>query len=474
MNLWARRLGLALLLALVFFSCEDDESTAGLPPNLRTKTFFLDAKVPSSVFWVDSVRTLNAGAILAGGYDDPQFGQVRAQPFIGFGSFTQSINIRSDAVYDSLVLYLRYNYMYGTGGREDQRFEVFQLTDPIEIDTNTNTKYAEDQQPVSFQVAEKTFRVFEDSLSLLRQADSVNNLRFGRDGRYIYHEEFRLSDNLGMAFYDRARTDTTFTDTEVFDEFFKGLSLVPDPDNSLVLGFAPFDPNPEVSPLEGSYLGLHYHFLEEDGDTTNVLQLFIVNIYYHNLSPNRNNFDRSGTPLSGLNALYSDFFPTDNFRYQQAGSGVNIRLDLSGFTELDSIDNLLLHNAQLELNGIGTSDGLDPINGLLITMTDSTLFRKNFPSGGLRTVQVETGGDPLRPVVIRNRLQPLILVYNEEDRQYAGTLTSYLQLVINNGTRLNQLILESNSAARFGSSVNRFRVHEDSIRVKLYYTRPNQ
>ena len=469
MNLWARKLGLAILPALLFFSCEDDESSAGLVPNLRTKTFFLNINVPSSVFWVDSVRTLNVASILAGGYDDPEFGQVRAQPYMGLVSSTRSINIPDNAVYDSLVLHLRYNHIYGTGEREDQRFEVFQLADPIEVDTNSNTKYSEDQQPISFKVSEKTFRTFPDSLALVLPRDSINNFRFDNQGRYIYREEFRLSDNLGSALFDRARVDTSFTDPDVFDQFFKGLSLVPDPDNSLVLGFAPFNPN---SSLLDSFMGLYYHYLEEDGDTVNVVQSFLINIAYHNLSPNRNNFDRSGTALSSLNMLYMDFFPPDNFRYQQNGTGLNIRLDLSKFQALDSIDNLLLHSAELELNGIDTPEDLDPIPGLQLTLTDSTLFRKTIltTSGPIfRTVQQETGRNPLTTLV-----GPLNLAYDTADRQYEGILTSYMQLVISEGTTLNQLIIESNSATRFGSRVNRFRVHQDSIRMKLYYTKPNQ
>ena len=243
------------------------------------------------------------------------------------------------------------------------------------------------------------------------------------------------------------------------------------------MGYTPLTPGPDANGLESSYLGLHYHYQEDDGDTVNVLQLFVANFGYHNVSPNKNDFDRSGTPLGGLSALYSDFFPTDDFRYQQSGAGVNIRLDLSGFSELDTIENLLLHSAELELNGIDGPEGLDPIGRLQLTMTDSTLYQKRISFVGrtfIRTVQLEAGFNPLIPLIDRlGNDSPLALIYDDDDRQYEGNLTSYMQVVINNETRLNQLIIEATSVFRPGSSVNRFRVHQDSIRMKLYYTRPN-
>ena len=78
MNLRARLTGLIFLSALTFFSCEEDITTVGLPPENNLGIFFADIPLGDKTdqIWVDNVSTRGQGVIMAGSYQDPNFGVI--------------------------------------------------------------------------------------------------------------------------------------------------------------------------------------------------------------------------------------------------------------------------------------------------------------------------------------------------------------------------------------------------------------
>ncbi len=127
---------LVLLLSSLFFtftSC-DDSSFVGLevqPPGDRfVVSSYSDEIISTSVWETDSVFALNQSLSLLGAMDDPLFGRLYASFITQIGVF-DAVNLGSDRVADSLILYLYYSGTYG-GNYGPQEITVHEITEYID------------------------------------------------------------------------------------------------------------------------------------------------------------------------------------------------------------------------------------------------------------------------------------------------------------------------------------------------------
>jgi len=127
----------ATFVFMILFSCKKKESAAGInsiDPNEILNSIMIDTfSIKTFTIIEDSIQTNSPISALLGSYNDPEFGTFKA------GFFTQlrlpAVNPLfgdlSTIVIDSFVLGLQYSANYGD--LSAQKFEVFQLTDSLNL-----------------------------------------------------------------------------------------------------------------------------------------------------------------------------------------------------------------------------------------------------------------------------------------------------------------------------------------------------
>src|SRR6187397_3223731 len=149
MNLWANRVVqlASLLVALFFFSCEDEASVLGFKnQNQKFEASYIEIPIESSVLLLDSQRTSNfvllqneTNRFLIGQYTDDKFGAVAANAYTQF--FTNSgAKLPADVTYDSVSLQIILDfYNYGSADAlSSQTVSVYELDEELKSE---NRKY---------------------------------------------------------------------------------------------------------------------------------------------------------------------------------------------------------------------------------------------------------------------------------------------------------------------------------------------
>lgn len=405
---------------------------------------------------MDSLRTTNLTGetlrILSGGYNDPVFGNSQAQAFMQFKPVSVSTVLAPTAIYDSIVLRLRYDfYSYGTTGETVQTYAVHEVLDTLFTNKNYyfNSSVSIGRSALGYAtkvVNQEFFKSeFDDT-----NADSLITIRV------------KLSDGFGQRLFEAIDAeDENYTNFNLFKNIFKGLAVIPSNCDKIV-GFNHTDLN--------SVLTLYYH--EEDVKKT-VSFSFSQGVTFSKITT-----DRSTSELAGLDQYYTEFKPASS-AYIQAGSSVVTKLDFSKFYEYtDTIPNLVINSAELVITDAEQTSGLYVPNNLALTLLRNSNRYKSFENKQdtidyINLNGVVTLGDELKFFVGLDQGGILNMNYNSTNRTYIGYPTLYFQRLFDvKSVRYPYAALRP-SDPQPGKSVNRVFFPKDRIKLRLYYTRAN-
>jgi Domain of unknown function (DUF4270) len=409
---------------------------------------------------MDSLRTTNITGetlrVLAGNYNDPVFGTAQSQAYMQFGPTSLTTVLPTTAIYDSVVLQLRYDfYSYGSQGETPQTYAVHEILDTLFTTKNyySNSTVSLSRSPLgsaTVNVNQEFFKSeFDDS-----NADSVLTLRV------------KLSNGFGQRLYDAIDVeDENYTNFEQFKNIFKGLAVLPT-NCDKVTGFNLTDLN--------SVLTLYYH----DGDQKKtVLFSLAKGVTFSQITPNR-----ASTELSGLDQYYTEFNSGFN-GYVQAGTSVVTKLDFSKFYEYtDTIPNLVINSAELVITDSEQSSVFYKPRSLALTLLRTNNRYKIYvedpdnpeaPDPDYANLNgVVTLGDELKFFVSFDQGGILNLNYNSTDNTYIGYPTLFFQRLFDLKDSRYPYIALRPADPQPGKSLNRLVFPKDRIKLKLYYTRP--
>ncbi len=451
MNLLAKKhwgLIIILLVPFLLFSCEDDSDSISIGENRGNfQVSFAEIKIPSSVVKFDSIGTTRPSRYIVGAYTDPLFGKIKAVPSFS-GRLPFQPNFDASAVYDSLVLVMDVTSFYGEKDNVfDEVVRVRQLTDTLELFRNY---YSFDQVPTE-----------DEDLNF------AENGFLWRPTRDTSRVTIRLKDTFGQAFFDLATAENApeFANNTAFNQYFKGVSMIPGDDNETIMRFDPSSPN--------TGLILYYTEDVEGGTEQREYRISLNEV----VSFNSITADRTGTEIEGLDNKVP-FVPADDMLYSQAGTGEVIQLDFSEFRKIKTDDtpvlsglfnakNIVLNSAELIVGGINTFEStLTPPSPVTYFLTDdSNNFLLSADGSVFRTIQNDA--PTINPLSISSPLRP---AFETETNSYRSIITLYLQAMIDGrfGDDDKIYMVPASNA----SSVNRFTVSSDSIIVKMFYTVP--
>ncbi len=420
----------------------------------KVKVYYAEIPLETSVLLIDSLRTTNftgeTNRILAGSYADPVFGPTQAVAYTQYRPYNVNASLPVNAVFDSITFAIKVDfYQYGSLGQTTLAFDIHEVTQELNLEDNyyfnsevaiTHTSLGSNTIKVNADFFKKEY---EDT-----DTDSVITLKV------------KLDKNFGQRLFDAINPeDVNYTDFDLFKESFKGLAIVTQQADKII-GFAPSDLSSSIT--------LHYH----DGAEAKTASF----VYSQCVTFSTITSDRSSTELSGLNQYFTDFDPGLK-RYIQGGSSIVTKLDLSKFYDYtDTLTNVIVNSAELEITGVEAPSDLIAPPGLSLSMLRSNNRHAALASKQDSLTYVAFNG----MLIIDNQSKffaaqgpgtILSIGHSNTTNAYSGLPTLFVQKLIDlKSTRYPYWALRPLNPQP-GKSVHRTVFPKDNIKLKIYYTR---
>ncbi|MFC5412157.1 DUF4270 family protein [Larkinella bovis] len=396
---------LAVLVALVsvLVACEEPKDI-GLPPNTAIGVLYTDTlTVSTSTVLLDSVENDRNLLLFAGQYNDPVFGKVSAKAFGQLYVESGNFKTETEMVYDSLVAWVGYTYVYGDTTRSQEIF-LHRLTEDLDTAKRytANSSATYEAQP-------------------LAKFELTPTAKGG--SKYV-----KLSDALGRELLEMSK-GSGITQAD-FAKKFKGIALVPGATNTTVFGFS----NGVV------YLELYYH---SAADTTKKLATdFSTNRARPSFSQIK--VDRSGTKLAGLSVSKPlTASATGGEMFLQGATGVTTKVSFPTIENLKKESGrIAINRAELQFFVKGGSPGGPVTSVVSLAQTDANNHVLYTPEPGTGTrlyhlVQTQAG-----TFQSANKwYYPQIVGYSSRMKTYTFDLTTYLQALLVGFAPNNGLVL---------------------------------
>ncbi|WP_165749313.1 DUF4270 family protein [Cellulophaga sp. Z1A5H] len=286
-------------------SCSDDTNDSDfLAGDLFTdsniRVVLIDTlTVNISTIKFDSIITSAAERILIGQYTDPVFGKVRSANYSGF--LPNSYYIDTEAEYDSIVLFAKYDTYYYNDTTKTNTIKIKRLSDNFDPDENNvfynNSTVAYDDIDLGI-------------ISYIPRPQSSDSL------------EIKLADDLGLEFFNQFQNKIV-TDNAEFTNEFKGLALLPDTeDDGSVIGFS--------KSSSDFYMRLYYSTAGEIERTQSYTDIILntsdsPNPFFNNISAT-DPINYLQTLTNGEVSLSSD--DSDDESFIQSGTGIATKIEL--------------------------------------------------------------------------------------------------------------------------------------------------
>ncbi len=477
MNLLDKKLGLLLIVALTLFACEEELSTINLGPENNLGIFFGEISLSDKVsqVWAGSASSSYNGQLLAGYYQDPVFGDVRATTYgdISIKNLVLDSSAVVTANFVSLSLNLRINDANGLYKSNDsQILELYRLNSPIDGDINSNSS---NDLSLAEKIGEAQFNLYKDSIEYVLPSDPDNTQTssfYDGNRRYIYKTKFTLTPEFKSLFFNTFKNalinDSIKNFNYYFDQTLKGLAIVAKDQNNAVIAYNVLD--------TASVFKLNYSKVNNSGVRDTTFTSFNINPLksYSKIEPNETS-PWSNSVFNSITEINSPFKTTDGNAYLQSGTNMFITLDLSGFRNFkDTLNNgnskhVLIQRAELIIDNIFDSElniKVPTVLGLHPSSSDSI-------SNGSFNFIDNVNGDLL-----------LNGTYSSDANQYSVVLPLYLQAIVDNNTPYDQLVLEVNITQNNNGSLSilnlrdnstkRFVVKKEDIKIRYYYSIPDK
>jgi len=466
--------GLVLfLLALILFSCEEPselgKNFVGSENDIGV--FYKELSIDGFQKQTDSLISTFNERLITGYYSDPVFGEVYAEGYFDIDRLTTMPNVQESSILDSVLLSFEVNYLYGADLSQPLTLSVFQLDNRLAEFRRDNTRA-------------DSILTTVDLIPVVGEQQDYNDIPFGQltlspiDD--IINKDsiitFKLSGEVfETIFQNIIEKDSSFIlNDSTFSRAVRGLALVPDMSNSAVLGIN--------MDSEDNNLRLHYH---ATGDTSTISFPLRNPRFVSHLKANH-----LGTPLAGI-SQNDTITPNTDKLYIQNGIGIVPIIGFNDFQSFsDSVGNLIINSAFLELKVDDWTGSLAPNNGFFVHVTDSTFnelitFDQN--SRSFNPVSINVAAASAGSISSRRQagFVPIRLNTGFEDILYID-LTLFIQQLANESLAGEYLMLYPNSYLMLSrdnvssniyrgvvTNVDRTILDKSKSKLRIHYTAVN-
>ena len=345
-------------------SCKKADITFGeaLLDNTHTQVIKLDSvSIDVSTIFLDSFITNNKEVGLAGVYNDPYFGVVKAKTYLEVAPPTFQDTFQQSS-FDSLEVVLFLNKTYYGDTSKPLQLSVYRLAEGLDYPQGTymynNTSFTTYQQPLATQQI------------LLRpnQMDSIS---------------IRLSDDLGKEWLNMLQTSNTYVREQAdFNDYFRGLCIQAEGTDGVVFGFK-----------DSVSVRLHY----TKNDVYPVSRQLEFSIYNRERQFNNINVDRTNTAINNISSANYEISSTvtNGAGYMQYITGTVVKLRFPYIKDLLQLNGYTsLAGAELHIKPVaGSFNALYPLPPTLrLSTTDGTnSFLSDITTSTSGSETVQTG-----------------------------------------------------------------------------------
>lgn len=290
-------------------SCNNDSSIYSVGEDfieLDTRVIITDTlSVNASSIILDSITTSTSNRLLIGAFRDNDFGNLTSQSYLNLE--TTTYNIDNNAVYDSIGLILYYDKYYYGDTTQIQTIKAHEIIENFEPDNNGTAFY---------------------NTSSLKYDDTIlGSLAFTpypnkKDSIFI-----PLNNNFGKNLFEKLQ-DNDINNSDDLYQNFKGITLVPNDNNTAVLGFG----------KTSLVMRMYFTIENENDENTDYYNDFTIESAYKFF--NKTTSDKSSTLLSSITSsediLKSSV--TNNKAYIQSGTSINMRIDIPYIKNLNALE----------------------------------------------------------------------------------------------------------------------------------------
>lgn len=426
---------LSLFVALCW-CCTNDVTSIGedLIPNdtyVEAKTF----SIPTSTVKLDSFPTSmgymgsTVNNLLIGQADDPITGKTFTVPYFEIVPSGGTKVSSSVHIYDSITFNAAYNRTVWGDTTMLQTYHLYQLTELPTLNPDDDLIY--------------------NNTTIPHKAAPLGSYTTWPTLEKLVKFQFRLNDELGRELFRKlSQNDYQIQDDWEFITYFKGLTLVPDPLNTCILGISA---NPDS-------LGIKIHFHDAANDLT----------YSFNKSASYNRYtfmnivnNASGTPYSILTDQNKNLSFADAKR-SNAEDGQTVTQGLSGYM------------IKMKLPIAPAEDKYQTIVKAEIELHPQQFISRYFPMPRtLYLYRSDRGNRPLSAVTdASGKAVTGTLVYKPNrpgDETYIINITDfYNSLIKQTDAAENNDVIVSIPLSEMNSNFNRLAVDENPV-LKVYY-----
>ncbi len=325
-------IGLLIGLAINESSCVKGDSGIGshfMNSDINVK--YIDTlSVNLSSFVMDSIISSNKSLALVGSYQDPDsiFGTTNSTSYVIFNAPSASYGTYRDAVYDSLILTLKYSGYYYGDTLKPLKFSLHRVNEDIVYPSGGQYLY--------------------NTSSFSYNAESIGNVEFLPRPNSDQTVSVNMTSSIGQEFFNKLVNNADeFDSQDNFVNYFKGIAIVSDSTNSSIVGF-----NVNNTSM---YLKLYYH---NGGDVVNnpisvTFYPCLVDRQFNHITSSRS----SSNFTSGLNSTPINSSNTGGYSFVQGGTGIITRVDFPSLINvLKYYPNMQVLRAELDVQPIVPQD----------------------------------------------------------------------------------------------------------------------
>lgn len=350
---------LPLFALAVFVGCNKDISLS--LDNSRDETIGVvpidTVSVKVSTYQLDNIPTSASGTILVGKNSNAVTGSVKSTSYMRLGIGTiNGTTIPDDAVLDSISLVLSPNKYYYGDTTKVQKIAVHRVTEDITLTPIDPT------QPTSARPFFVTAASIFSKKKLAYESTPLAELSFNPRIRSTDSLFFRFNNTISNELFTLIKNGDNRVQTSAsFQDYFKGLALVPDKNNTTLIGFK-----------DTVFLQVHYSFENNEGNKTRGKQFFAIDSKAYQY--NQVEADRSATKFASMTIANPqiDVEKTNGYTFLEGSTGVVAKIEFPTLLQLVNDPTISINKVQLIIEAEqNPQDGFDQPQSLVLMIANS-------------------------------------------------------------------------------------------------------
>lgn len=296
--------------------------------------------VKVSTHQLNILPTSATGMILVGKNKNDVTGSVKSTSYMRLGIGTiNGTTLPDDAVLDSVSLVMPLNKYYYGDTTQMQKISVHRVSEDITQTQLDPTKpiYERPYYLPSLSIASNKNFAYD--------ANNLAELSFRPRVRSIDSLHFRFNDMISNELFSLIKNrDSRISTSASFQEYFKGLALVPDAGNTTMIGLK-----------DTVFLQVHYSYTNAQGAKTSGKQYF--NIDNRGFQYNHVEADRSATKFASM-TLSNPEIPssqTDGYTFIEGATGVVAKIEFPTLLQIVNDPTIAINKAELVIEAESSS-----------------------------------------------------------------------------------------------------------------------